>query len=103
MTGVLNSVFGAPVTITPPGLGAQPVVLSGMFREDPQEIETADGRRQLVTLPTLRLRRDQAAPVTAGALVEPSSAPGRSFRVRQFVPTGSPAADGFLLIELEAV
>lgn len=101
MAGVLNTVFGAPVTITPQG--SAPATLAGVFRELPIEQETGDGRMIVTVTPTLRVPKDVIAQLAVGDLVAPSLTPGRTFTVLQWVPSPSAAADAFITYLLEEV
>ncbi|MFN3646243.1 MAG: hypothetical protein ACK4S2_06975 [Gemmobacter sp.] len=96
LTGLLNGVFGGPVTLTP--VGGAPVAVRGVFREIPVDDPVGDGRPGLAILPVLRLRAPDAALVGKGALCAVS---GRTFRLLRPIPSGSPAADAFVAFELE--
>lgn len=101
MAGVLNAVFGAPVThILAQG---QSVTMVGIFRESPVEITLADGRGYVIEQPTLRVAKPSAAAVTIGDEMRPGVVSPRRFRVLDMHPTGSPAADGFVMILLEEI
>lgn len=99
MTGVLSDVFGAPVTIT----GSVSATVTGIFREAVLEQEGADGRVFFGVTPSLKLRKSAVAPLVKGDVVAPSVVPGRSFTVLQAFPSGSPAADAFVVYVLEEV
>lgn len=98
LSGLLNDVFGGPVTVILSS-GA-PRQLRGMFREYPADDSAGDGRPVVTSIPTLRLERHDAVGVDRGSAVY---VPGRSetFRVLRRVPTASPAADAFVVFELE--
>ena len=101
MAGVLNAVFGAPVTITRAGQSA--VTVQAVFREMPVEDEAADGRTFLSITPTLKLQKTAIAALAKGDLVAPASSAPRTFKVLQFFPGASPAADAFVTYLLEEV
>lgn len=103
MAGVLNSVFGAPVTIKPVSGGILEV--PAVFRAEPIEVAGTDGHAVLISAPTLRVKRDVLPDIGHGDLVIPSvaSASGKTFRVLNRIATGSPASDAFLVCELEEV
>ena len=99
MTGVLNAVFGAPVTI----LGDFPQVVQAIFREMPYEQEIGDGRTIVEVTPTVQIRKSDIASLSKGDVVAPAATPGRSFTVLKPIPSGSPAADAFITWVLEEV
>ena len=99
LAGALNQVFGAPVSLVGP-LGVTDTIRA-VFRQDPVEVETADGRMQVVQSPTLRVPRDLAAGI--GREHRIVLADGREFRVLQVMTGPSPAIDGFSYCELELV
>lgn len=101
MAGVLNAVFGAPVTVTRAGQAAVP--LQAIFREMPVEQEAADGRIMVTISPTLRVRKGDIAALAVGDLVAPSTTGARTFKVLQAFPSGSPATDAFVTYLLEEV
>lgn len=99
MAGVLNDVFGAPVIYTPDGGAPQSV--QAVFRAAPIEVVDEEGHTVLILSPTIRVRRDLVPSIGRGDQVEPSIAPGRVYRVLNILPSGSPAADAFIVCELE--
>lgn len=101
LAGVLNGVFGAPVTITRRGEAA--VTLQAVFRDVPVEQEAADGRTVVTITPTVRIQKDAIAALVRGDLVAPSAASGRTFTVLQAYPGASPASDAFVTYVLEEV
>jgi len=102
MAGVLNDVLGAPVTIRPIEAGGF-LTAQAIFRKDPIEVQSEDGEPVLILSPTLKLRRDLVPTIERGDLVETTLAPGQQYRVVNTLPSGSPAADGFIICELEEV
>lgn len=101
MTGVLDGVFGAPVLVSVPGGGSHQV--SGVFRREPTEVAGDDGEPVIISAPTLRIRRDAVREFGRGCEVRPSIEPGSVYRVVNQIQTASPAADGYLMVELEFV
>lgn len=102
MTGVLTDVFGAPVTCTPRGGGAA-VTVDAVFRAGPTEVTDSEGHSVLLVAPTLRVRGDLLPDLARGDLIAPSIAGGKVFTVVNKLPGGSPAADAFVIAELEEV
>jgi len=98
MSSLLTGIFGAPVSITPAG-GAT-VVVPAVFRDEPVEVDAADGRGLMIPLPTLQVPRDSVPGLAAGDAVSVS---GRQFRILTVARSASPASDGFLVCELEEV
>ena len=101
LASALNTVFGAPVTINFAAGGTS--TLQGVFRENPVDVTMADGRPQVVEVPTLRLRKDQAPILVEGDRIWPSVAAGRAFLVLRKASSGSPATDALITYELEEV
>lgn len=97
MAGVLNGLFGAPVTITPDG--GEPAVLRGVFREEPVEVADGDNGSVIDVAITLRVQRPGADDVETGAIVAPGN--GKTYRIMNRITSGSPAADGFTVFELK--
>lgn len=99
LSGVINATFGSPVPWTPDG-GIATAVQS-VFRETPISVATEDGHSVLITAPTWRVPRPAADLVQTGDTIEPATA--RFFRVLNKVGNGSPAADAFVIFELEEI
>lgn len=99
LTGVLDAVFGAPVSIYPPA-GA-PWHGLGQFRDSPVEDIAALGRPYGTSVFTLQIRRPLPDAAVKGAIVEPSIRPGEKFRVLGLYRDRSPAADAYAILELE--
>lgn len=99
LAGALASIFGAPVTITPKA-GA-PVVAQGILRENPREVMDEAGQAHRVDTPTLQVCRPIPAALAKGATITAASHPGVTFRVLGVYPDRSPAADAFMVAELE--
>jgi hypothetical protein len=101
MAGALNGVFGAPVTYQPQDGNA--VELRGIFRKNPIEVSDEDGHALWILRPTVRLHRSDVPNIRRGDLIQPSVEAGNTYRVVNSPETGSPAADGFVICELEVV
>lgn len=96
MTGLLDAVFGDTVTVIPIGGEAREVV--AVFREAPFAVEN-DGVAFTTVLPTLSADRRLIEDLVDGGVVEPNT--GVRYRCLSALPTGSPAVDARLTIELE--
>lgn len=96
--GALNDLFGAPVELW--RAGAKIADLRGHLRSRPIEVVTADGRSQTVTSPVLRVPQTAATLPQRADVVRQG---GKSWRVLDVYPSGSPAADAFLICDLEPV
>lgn len=103
MAGLLNDVFGDPVTFQPVSGITQQV--QAVFRTEPIEVTGSDGHVVLIIAPTLRVMRNVLPGIGRGDLVKPSStaAEGKTFRVLNRIQTASPAVDAFFVCELEEV
>lgn len=97
MAGLLGEVFGARITHWPRS-GVEHD-LQGIFRAPPITLMGEDGRGVLETGPALRVARPAADDVAVGDLVRPAG--DALYRVISRTPGGSPAADAFILFELE--
>lgn len=96
MAGVLNGVFGAPVSYTPQGGAAR--VVQSVFRERPLEFADETGRMMLITAPTWRVQRVLVPEVARDDSIVPGN--GHSYQILNVHPGGSPAADAFVICEL---
>lgn len=97
MAGVLGAVLGTSVSWTPHGGSATDI--DAIFREDPVAEADDQGREILVTMPSLRVQRPAAVAIARGDIVEPGN--GKTYRILNKHPSGSPASDAFVLFELE--
>ena len=100
MASALNDTFGAGVVITPLA-GGSPVSLKAMFRAEPVTLSGEHGQDILGVLPTLRVPATLAAMITTGDQVEPGN--GKTYRIVNRLPSGSPATDAFQVFELEEI
>ncbi len=99
MTGVLNGVFGAPVTVLPQSGGM--FVIQSIFREEPTAVIGEDGREILTVVTLWKVPRADAVSILRGDRVEPGN--GKAYLVRNNTHTGSPASDRFVIFELEEI
>lgn len=97
MAGVLNTTFGAPITYLP--VSGTALSVQSVFREDPITITGDNGQDVLVEAPSWRVPKSVLADVRRGDRI--SLPDGRMFKVLNRIGTGSPAADAFMLYELE--
>lgn len=98
MAGLLNGIFGKPVTVTPVS-GGDARTIRGVFRREPMEIDGEDGFPVLVLSPALKVPETEM--LKRGDIVEPSAAPGSRYLVQNSQPSPSPASDRFVIYELE--
>lgn len=99
LAGVLNSVFGAPVTITP--VNGDAVIARGILRELPQFEDDAGDRQHFVPQFALQVPKPVPAALIKGSTVTEAS--GRAFTVLGVFPDRSPASDAFMVAHLEEV
>jgi len=102
LTGILTGVLGDPgITWLPVGHDA--VVVESIFRLSPVEVGGADGEPVMAMTPVWRVPFDPAWPrePKRGDIIQPGD--GKSYRILWKQPSGSPAADHFLLFGLELV
>lgn len=97
LAGILNDVFGGPVSHRPQGGAA--VAIQAVFREEPISVQDEDGAEVLIVAPTLQVQKPVAETITRKDLIVPGN--GKSYRVMNRHPNGSPAADAFVVFELE--
>lgn len=97
MAGVLNSVFGAPVSHTPQGQASR--TIDAVFRKEPDTVTDREGHDYLIAVPTLRVLKADAASISRGDEIEPGD--GAKYVVLNQQPSGSPASDAFVVFELE--
>lgn len=90
MAGVLNGVFGAPVTIHPGGGGG--VEIRGVIRDREVEVPDGDGQVVLGTFTTLKAQVGDVTGLVRGNAVSQGA---RSWTVDYRLPSESPAADRF--------
>jgi hypothetical protein len=97
MAGILNDALGALVTHTPSGGAARSI--RAVFRREPTSTSDDDGREILVMAPTLRVQISDATAIARGDAID--IADGAQYIVLNRQPTRSPAADAFVIFELE--
>lgn len=97
MAGVLNSVFGAPVWYLPQSGGGWHV--HSVFREEPVEVNDAEGAAILILAPTWKVPANLATAIARGDMIEPGN--GKRYTVVNRLPGGSPAVDAYVMFELE--
>ena len=90
MTGVLNSVFGTPVTIIT-STGA--FIVTGVLRNESVEVAADEGEPVLTVLPVLKLRTGDTNGLQSGDEVMAEN--GTTYIVRHSIPSESPASDRF--------
>jgi hypothetical protein len=93
------AVFGAPVSVTPPG-GSMRIV-QAVFREEPTAVLMQDGTEITTVLPTLRAPRAAIADLAPDSEVIPGN--GKIYRVVASIQTANPATDGHMVLQLEAI
>ncbi|MDT1061898.1 hypothetical protein RM190_08525 [Paracoccus sp. CPCC 101403] len=99
MTGILSGILGGTVGYVPAtGFSRQ---IQSIFRESPIEVEGADGQIVRIDAPTWRVGRDLAPETRRGDRITVPD--GRTFQIMVVHPNGSPAADAFLICELQIV
>lgn len=99
ISGVLNGVFGASVTVRPERTAAYEV--RALFREAPIVVGQGEAGDIYDVMPTLAVQRPAAAGVNEGDVIEPGN--GSSYRVIARLPSGSPAVDAFVTFDLERI
>lgn len=97
ITGLLVGVFGGSVTWTPTGGSATEI--DAVFREEPVRVPDEDGGEILIEFPTLRVQKPVANGLARGDLIAPGN--GKTYTIGAPHGTGSPAADAFVVFELE--
>jgi hypothetical protein len=96
--GTLTSaIFGATVSVEPIGQPARDI--QAIFREAPMRVLTQDGGEMVTVLPTLRGVKSVLSVLSEGATVDPGN--GKTYRCVADITTGSPAADGHVIWQLE--
>ncbi|WP_273689024.1 head-tail joining protein [Ketogulonicigenium vulgare] len=98
VAGLLTGTFGTIVEYRRDGR-LEWADIPSTFREQPIEVTDAEGRDVLIIAPTWRVIRSLVPDLKRDDLVRPAS--GKIYRVLNFDPTGSPAADAQVLCQLE--
>lgn len=96
VSGLMNEVFGAPLTYTPKfGL---PREVRAVFRSQPVDLVDGDGQRVRDLGPVLRVRRSDIPDLQRGDRI--TLRDGRIFEIDAVWPSGTAASDGFLMCDL---
>ncbi|AEM40570.1 head-tail joining protein [Ketogulonicigenium vulgare] len=98
VAGLLTGTFGTVVEYRRDGR-MEWTDIPSTFREQPIEVTDAEGRDVLIIAPTWRVIHRLVPDLKRDDLVRPAS--GKVYRVVNFDPTGSPAADAQVLCQLE--
>lgn len=99
VAGVLNDVFGSPVTITPAGGAAYEI--TAIFRIEDDVIADGEGGAIVGDVPRLSVQAPASDALKKGDLVAPGD--GTIYRLGARHATGSPAPDRFTKFDLEEV
>ncbi|ADO42374.1 conserved hypothetical protein [Ketogulonicigenium vulgare Y25] len=109
VAGLLTGTFGTVVeyrrdgrmewTDIPSTFREQPIEVTDASPNQPIEVTDAEGRDVLIIAPTWRVIHRLVPDLKRDDLVRPAS--GKVYRVVNFDPTGSPAADAQVLCQLE--
>lgn len=102
LTGIIAGVLGKPDILWSP-VGHDPVSVESVFRHVQVEVAGADGESVMAMAPTWRVPLDPDWPriPKRGDTIEPGD--GETYRILWQQPSGSPAADHFLIFALEKV
>lgn len=96
IAGLINDVFGDAVTYTPASGVPREVV--SIFREEPVDLQDADGHLVRSLGPTWRVKRVLVPELKRGDTITLRN--GRVYEVQATWPSGSPAADCFEICDL---
>ncbi|WP_428924991.1 head-tail joining protein [Marinibacterium sp. SX1] len=99
LASVILDTLGDDVTVSTEAHGDQ--VIQAKFREQPIEVTDGEGHTVLIVAPTLWVSRAVLDGIRRDDLVMPAITPGRTFRVVNVQPSGSPGADALIVCELE--
>ena len=99
MAGLLNDLFGGPVSYLP--RAGAPRQIQSIFRARPVVYTDAEGHEILAVGSTWRVPRAEVPELDRGDRITLDD--GRVYSILNWAPTGSPAADGFLICELREV
>lgn len=100
MTTIVAAVLGGPVTVYPGGGAA--TTIQAVFRAQPEvEENDYDPGSVIVTVSTLRVLAEDAATLVKGDRIEPGN--GKAYELSDPIPSGSPAADAFVLFQLTEI
>ncbi|WP_376872375.1 hypothetical protein [Albirhodobacter sp. R86504] len=99
ISGLLNDVFGDPVSYQPAGGAAR--VVQSVFRFEDALSSGPDGHDVLMLLPIWRVPKDLGITPAKGDLIQPGD--GKTYEIVNQRPSVSPADDRFIICELEEV
>jgi hypothetical protein len=99
MTAALDDAFGDPVEVIPAAGPSTTVV--GQFRENPREVVNPAGLVVTIDTPTLQVAKPIHAALVKGSRVRPEVLPGATFTIVNVHRDRSPAADAYMIFELE--
>lgn len=99
LAGITNRVFGADVVHIPVGQTAR--TITGIFRSEPIEEDQGDSRSILILAPTVSVQAADAIDINEDDEIQPFD--GNRYRVVNSIANGSPAADAFVIFELEKI
>lgn len=97
MANILNGVFGDAVTVTPNA--GVPREIQGILREGPVELLDEQGVVVATAEATLKAHATDVTDLRSGDLIV--SAGGVQYKFLSHLPSGSPASDAFVVIQLE--
>lgn len=100
LSGLLAGVFGAVVRYEPQNsIDARDI--QSIFREQPIEVQGADGQNVLIDAPTWRVERNRVPEVRRGDHLRLGD--GRRFRITTTHNSGSPSVDAFVICEVQEI
>jgi hypothetical protein len=97
MAGLLNDVFGDPVSYQPAGGAAR--MVQSVFRFENALSSGPDGHDVLMLMPIWRVPKDLGIAPAKGDQIQPGD--GKTYCVLNQRPSVSPADDRFIICELE--
>lgn len=100
LSGLLADTFGGSVRYEPQNsIDARDI--QSVFREQPIEVQGADGQNVLIDAPTWRVERNCVPEVRRGDQLR--LADGRRFKITTTHNSGSPSVDAFVICELQEI
>lgn len=97
MGALISATFGATVTVTP--VGGPPRMVDAVFREGPITVLSQDGVEVTTVIPTLVGEGRLFDDLVPDGVVDPGN--GKTYRCIFSQPSGSPAVDALITIQLE--